>query len=510
MILEARIPPYAHQEVGVQALVSHPFFALFDEMGAGKSKQVVDAALLLAVRNIINRVIIVCPAPVRSVWSDPELGELKKHLWYSVPSRVIEFHARRRQWDFGPLGDARLKWIVTNYDFIRRTDHLAQLLSVADKNTLLVLDESSAVKNSKAQQSKACMKLRLKCGRIVLLNGTPIANNPLDMYSQGNIMDPRILDCKYIQQFYARYAVQTPVMIGGRVLKTKWGGPVKTITGWTNIEDLQQRFAPYVLRRLKADCLDLPEKLPSVVITVPLTETTWSVYKQMRDEMVAWLSDTTVCAASQAIVKAMRLAQITSGFLGGLEDEVLDDEKQRIINVPAPLKTIGQEKLDAFLVWWKQQIEQDPNFKLLVWSRFRAEVDRLAASVTDATVGRLWGGQKPQERLDVLRLLDPRTAPAGPVLVVGVPKTGAFGLNLTAAHTVMYISNDYSLMVRAQSEDRVHRPGQRHVVSYYDVVATGPQGQKTVDHTVLKALVEKQNLATWTTSAWLAELRSGN
>jgi SNF2 family DNA or RNA helicase len=122
-------------------------------------------------------------------------------------------------------------------------------------------------------------------------------------------------------------------------------------------------------------------------------------------------------------------------------------------------------------------------------------------------VAPLWGSQKKQERADALRLLDPRTAPTGPVVVVGTPKTGSLGLNLTAAHTVIYMSNDYSLMTRKQSGDRVHRPGQRHVVSYFDVVATGPQGQKTIDHTILKALQTKQDLASWTTAAWLAELR---
>jgi SNF2 family DNA or RNA helicase len=81
------------------------------------------------------------------------------------------------------------------------------------------------------------------------------------------------------------------------------------------------------------------------------------------------------------------------------------------------------------------------------------------------------------------------------------------GLNLTAAHTVMYLSNDYSLKTRLQSEDRVHRPGQTNVVSYYDVVATGPDGQKTIDHHIIKALREKNDIATWTTSAWLAALR---
>jgi len=81
------------------------------------------------------------------------------------------------------------------------------------------------------------------------------------------------------------------------------------------------------------------------------------------------------------------------------------------------------------------------------------------------------------------------------------------GLNLTASHTVVYLSNDYNLKTRLQSEDRVHRPGQTSPVSYFDIVAEGPNGQKTIDHTIMKALKAKDDLAKWTASAWLSELK---
>jgi ATP-dependent DNA helicase len=80
------------------------------------------------------------------------------------------------------------------------------------------------------------------------------------------------------------------------------------------------------------------------------------------------------------------------------------------------------------------------------------------------------------------------------------------GLNLTAAHTVIYLSNDFSLKTRLQSEDRVHRPGQIYPVSYFDMIATGPQGQKTIDHLVAKSLMNKEAIADLTTSAWISAL----
>lgn len=519
-----RLPPYKHQVEGIERLTTHTSFALFDEMGAGKTLQVIVAAQLLAILDKIDRVVIVAPAAVRAVWFDPELGELAKHLFAYFAATITEYHSKPRQWNWfvdvgGTKFTPQLKIIITNYDFIRQIERLKPLRALCNAKTLLVLDESSAVKSWKALQTKACEELRKVCGRIILLNGTPIANNPGDLYSQMHLLDPKILACKSYFHFRARYAI-----MGG------W--QQKQIVAWRDIPDLQARIAPYVLRRLKEQCLDLPPKIDSVIISVPMTGGTWKIYKEMRDDMVAWLNDSTLSAASQAIVKAIRLAQITSGFLGGVEyqDPIVEDipdfvevgpgtadsgvaGKTPPDSAPRPnnvVEEIGREKLDAFLSWLEERLEVDPGFKVLVWCRFRPEVVRMglevAAKFPKIAIGKIWGGQKPWERAEALRLLDPRTAPKGPVVVIGTPASGSMGLNLTAAHTVIYISNDFSLKTRLQSEDRVHRPGQTYPVSYFDMIATGPQGQKTIDHMVVKALKAKEDVANFTTSAWIAAL----
>lgn len=503
-----RLSPFDHQVVGVNALVKWDdpavgrtiggVFFLADDMGAGKTKQVIDAAQVLYVQQQIHRVVIVAPSAVRSVWFDPELGELRKHLWLNLPSRIFEFHSKLRRWDFGPEGENRMKWVITNYDFIRgrgvENEHLQKLLKACDSKTMLVLDESSAVKSYKALQTKTCLKIRAKCGRIVLLNGTPISHSPLDMYSQGAMLSPNILGCKTVFQFRARYAV-----MGGYMQKE--------IVDWVNLDDLQRRFAPYVLRRMKEQCLDLPQKLPSVALTVPLSEGSWKLYKQMRDDMVAWLSNTTVSIAPQAIVKTMRLAQLTSGFLGGIQTEVPEDDGAPVLQ---EIREVGHEKFDLIMAWLREQWERDEAFKVLIWCRFRAEIDRLAGAlekIQNISTGRIWGGQKAGERASAIRLLDPRTMPTRGVAVIGNPASGSMGLNLTGTHTVLYGSNDFVLKNRLQSEDRVYRSGQTNIVSYFDVVATGPQGQKTIDHTVINSLRARQDLASWTTSAWIAALK---
>lgn len=522
---QCKVPPYKHQLEGIEKIVSNPFFMLGDEMGAGKTLQSIVAAQILYDQGIINRVLVVCPATVRSVWFDPELGELKKHLWDNVSAQIIEFHGKNRSWWHGPETDKPFFWVITNYDYLRSKERLPQVLNYVGPKTLLILDESSAIKNSTAKQSKMVMKIRKICGRVLLLNGTPIANNPMDLLNQGNVMHPSVLNCPSKVHFRARYA--------------EMGGYLnKEVILWKNIDDLQKRFAPYVLRRLKIDCLDLPEKMPPVSIVVPLDPKTWNLYKEMKEEMLSWLTKQDVAVVQQAAVKAMRLVQICAGFLGGVEER-LDELSEappltaRPAFLPPPEKAppllirpdqgvpvegyegvyeVGREKLDLVLNWFDARLEEDPKFKLLIWCRFRPELGRFVKAFKHrygnaVALGEIRGGQKRDERDHALRLLDPRTTPDTAVAVFGTPASGSMGLNLTAAHTVLYTCNDHNLKTRLQSMDRVHRPGQRHVVSYFDLIASGPKGQKTIDHVVLQALNNKEEIATWTTSAWVKALK---
>jgi SNF2 family DNA or RNA helicase len=490
-------PPTKHQLVGIQKIVNEPYVFVTDEMGFGKTKQLIDAAHVLFQQDKIDRVLVICPAPVKHVWHDPELGQLSEHAWSGVHNHVELYHKRPRAWHTGPADQRALHWIITNYEFIRMglksrsrylPDRLVFLQQQCGPRTLLVLDESSAVKNARALQTRACMYLRKECTRVVLMSGTPIAHSPLDLLSQGNLLHPSILSDRpgeytNLIQFRNRYA-------------TMGGFQYKQIVEWRNLDDLQQRFAPHTLRRLKKDCLDLPPKLKSVTLTATLTPATWKLYKKMRDDMIVWLQDDDVSVAQQAITKVVRLAQLTSGHLGGLEI--------------AGVEKTSSEKLDLVIEWVQEQLDLDPHFKAVIWSRFRYDVDRLAEGLEalPVTVGKLWGGNSTADREATLSLLHPHSAKADEAaIVVGTQSTGSMGITLAAAATVVYVSNDFSLNVRVQSEDRNHRPGQTRPVSYFDVVATGPDGQKTIDHLVLKALRKKQNLADLTASAWVDALQ---
>lgn len=569
----SRKKPFAHQVVGAEKLVEHidpgtgrvypGCLLLADEMRLGKTKQVIDAAQVLFENQEIDVVIVICPAPVRDVWFDNEFGEIQKHRWEGLPTAVTEYHARVRQWgrDYSLSTATRvLRWVVTNYEYVRQGvkrcnrgwsgPKVEDLLKVCGPNTLLVLDESSAVAHYDSLQTRACSALRAKCGRVVLLNGTPIGESPEDLFSQFKIMDKRIIDLDHVSQFRARYAI-----MGGFMAEIfRYGRRIKVpteILGWRhekrdgccdlpphaaspvhapgyNLEELQRRLAPYVVRRLRKDCLDLPPKLDPVSITATLSPETWRVYREMRDEMVARLSENSAAVALQAGVHVMRLSQITSGFVGGIleENSCLNCEGSGYENessvckmcngsgattIPASPREVGREKLDLFLKWVAQRLKEEPEFRMIAWCRFRPELLRLIDSIREkfpeVRVQAICGGQKKSERLEGLRLMHPDEVYRGPAILVGTLGTGSMGINLAGAHEVVYVSNDYSLMKRQQSEDRPHGPGQTQPVSYHDILAVGPKGERTIDHIVIGALRRKEDVASWTCGAWENILR---
>jgi len=527
----ARLTPFQHQREDVAVLLQRPYLFIASEMRTGKSKIVIDGAQFLFEQNVIDRVVVIAPAPVRDVWADDELGELAKHLWLKTPAVVVEFHSYGREWVWGleHAKDRALQFIVTNYEYLINSHRLKELVKLCDERTLLVMDESSYIKNWKSGRTEACKTLRRMCGRVVLLNGTPIFHSPMDLFAQGNMLHPSILECKYVTHFRSRYAVMEPVKgRDGKALKNDEGYVVEKINKWVNLDDLQRRFAPYTIRRLQKDCLDLPPKLDPVALTVPLTTENWKRYVAMRDEMIVWLSGGASMSATAAI-KVLRLSQITSGFLSGVQtlekDEQDDDLFDQIVigtsgfetEPPKPepppdeIQFFGREKLDLLLWFLGERLEADELFKVVVWCRFKAELARMIEEVSQAfpqfVMGQVHGGQKKAERMEALKLLHPNTSPNQPVFVGGTFGTGSFGLNMTAAHTSVTISTDYSPGKFAQSADRVYGPGQKEPIAYFDMVATGPKGQKTIDHAIVAARRAGENIATWTASAWVKALR---
>lgn len=451
-------------------------------MRLGKTRIVIEAAARLFEQGVIDRMVVVCPPNVRSVWADPSpaLGEVAKWWPSHLPYTVREYRSDKALMGW-PLG---MQIVVTNPEFIRRGRRLEPLKTwAADGRTMLVGDESWQWKNPTAAQTKAMRQLRSVCQRVVLLNGTP---GPMkDLYSQFAILDPTILPVKNWWQFQARYAI-------------KGGWEQRQIVGYQRVEEFQALTRPYAVTRLTEDCRDVGPTPVRTQIEVPLTPATWRVYKAMEAELVAWLETNEAATASSAGVKMLRLAQITNGFIGGV-DSTLGT------TVPnSGSREIGQEKLQALLSW----LEGNDTDRFVIFTRFRDDVKRTAETMQarGLATATLYGASDDDERRYAKLLMSPTEGPKAGCVVANA-QSGGIGLDFTGADLCIFLANDFSLKNRQQAEARIDGPAQTRRRRYLDLLATGPNGETTIDHHIVRALRSAEDVATWTAETWRHKLK---
>lgn len=480
-------PRFPHQIVGAQALLDNPALILGFRCGRGKTRTVVDAACALYQEDKIDTMIVVAPAGLRSIWADPSpvLGEVAKWLWPGLPHAITEYHAKTKLTSWQPEG---LAIVISNYEFLRRPERLDPLIAWAKgRRALLVIEESWGLQNPRSQQTKAVWKLRMSCQRVVMLNGT--LGNPSQQYAQFAILSPRIFDMNFFQ-WRARFC-----RMGG------W--QAKQIVGYTNEEEYARRTAPYVLTEDGGD--DFARVAPPVYTTIDarLTPETWKVYADLRDDFLAYLGDGTATAL-QAGVRAMRLAQVVNGFVGGVEWAEVDllDPLDTRSTMRSTVQELDREKLDALIGYLT---DVGCPSKVLIFTRFRPDVERTVRVLTETfpnhRVVPLYGGQTPEAQDEAKRLLAPG-GDARPAIVVANAQSGGAGLNLTAAALCIFLANDHSLKNRRQAEGRIDRAGQTGRVTFVDIIASGPAGQSTVDRAIVSALRKKEDLAQWSIEAW--------
>jgi SNF2 family DNA or RNA helicase len=487
-LAQLKTVPTAEQVDGMKLVRQDPTFGLFDTMGFGKSKQAIDGACWLYEEDIIDTVLLTVPASLKFNWSDPEIGQVAIHNW--ADSHLMEFDSRDTMIpEFLPQRGARppLMWIVTSYDYAKWSDPRSKLAKqrkgvdiltneLKGRRVLHIADEAHYLSNHKSLRTQSWTWVRREiAARAGILTGTPFGNRYyLNLYSMFDFLDPKILNFQNFYHFRARH--------------TQMGGfEGKQVLRWFDTDVIDRKIAPHILRRDKIE--GLKEKRYTM-LEVELTPATWKMYKDMRDECLIWLDSGETVTARHAFTRILRLGQITSGLLGGLDDD-------------GELREIGPEKSDFILGWLKQFEEVKGGLRQIIWCRFRQEIFRLKRVLEPLGVPiyTFIGGQGKRERESAIQEFQEGSRDRNAILL-GQTKAGGLGNNFFTCHRSFYSSNASDLIDRQQSEDRTWRRGQLNDCQYWDLLATGPQGQKTVDHHILKKLRAGIALHTLTLAEW--------
>lgn len=433
------------------------------EMGCGKTLTTI--AVVGALYNLgkIDRVLVVAPTSVCSVWPH-DLNQFATFPW---EARVLLGDKKKRlkalneleNWPFKALRIA-----VINYESTHR-EGIFEALS-AYKPDLIVCDESQRIKNPSAAQSKALHKLGDAAPFRMILSGTPVQNNAVDLYSQYRFLDPAV----YGANFYAfknRYCI-----MGG------YGQ--HQIVGYRNMDELVEKEHSVAYRVTKEECLDLPQQT-FINRYIQFTDAEQAIYEQLRKSSFLELETGENVTATTILTMYLRLMQLTGGFLTA-------DESTRP-------KQVNTAKLDA-LADIVDDYVVDAGKKLVIFARFRAEIAAIEnlLRLRKIQYGSIYGDVSMEERGKIVE--DFQTNPDTKVFVAQI-QTAGLGITLHAASTAVFYSYDYNYANYAQALARIHRIGQRLPVTYIHLVVDG-----SIDEKILAALENKEDMAKTVVDSW--------
>lgn len=273
-------------------------------------------------------------------------------------------------------------------------------------------------------------------------------------------LDTNILGFNSFYTFRNHFCVTAPVP----------GAPATAlkIVGYKNIDELKDLIDPHTFRVERKDCIDLPPKIYKKEY-IELTDEQTALYEKMKTDFKVKLSGEVVIEAPMAVTMLMKLQQILCGFLideEGMVHNIADNRTSRVV-----------------------ELVQECHGKVIVWARFRPQLAAIAAALRKAGVGfvEYHGGVGGDERQHNLQAF--QTDPSVKVFLANAA-SGGTGLNLTCAATSIYASNDFNANTRWQSEDRIHRIGQKENALYIDMIAAN-----TIDVKIVRALMMKKNVA---------------
>ena len=456
--------PYAHQMTALEKSWSKETYAYFMEMGTGKTKVLIDNAAMLYDKGKIDGLLIVAPKGVIGTWYNQELPT---HLPTHIENVTILWQANITKTQREKLEtlfevEESLHILIMNVEAFstqKGADFASKFLSC--HNTLMVIDESTTIKNPKAHRTKNIVRLSTEAKYRRIMTGSPVTKNPLDLYSQCQFLSSWLLNFASYYSFRNRYAEMKTLNMHGR--------SIQVVDKFKNLGELSDTLKSFSYRVLKEDCLDLPDKI-YIKRQIILSPDQKKLYEQMRKEALAVLNGKQVTTVN-ALTQLMRLHQITCGHF-----TADDGTTQRVPNNRI------RELMD---------ILEETEGKAIIWAHYQWDIkDIIKEIVKEYGPGSVvdYYGLTPQSERDPNRekfQSDPKCR-----FLIGTPSTGGYGLTLTAANTVIYYSNGYDLEKRLQSEDRAHRIGQKKSVTYVDINA-----QDTVDEKIVKSLRKKINIA---------------
>jgi len=418
-------PPLTHQKEAIEKLTGSRRFILADDMGLGKTTSTIIAALETGAKKIL----IICPASLKINW-EREIANYTDRSVYIAEGKKFSTES-----DF----------VIVNYDILKNfhdpKDKENSLLFKSEFE-LVVLDEAHMVSNAQAQRTKIINSYVKTIKRVWLLTGTPMTSRPMNYYNLLNIIESPV--AQNWMAYAIRYCQGYQFTAGNR--------KVWNVTGASNLEELRDRTSKQILRRLKEEVLDLPDK----IITPVYLRLKSKEYEDLMGEYYEWF-DKNSNESSSLTVQFSKLMKVR--------------------------KVISNEKVKQTIEFVENIIDQGK--KVIIFTNFTDTLQTIYQHFGKQAVYLDGSCNKVQRQFAVDQFQDNEKI----TVFVGNLKAAGVGLTLTSAEAV--IMNDLSFVPaeHAQAEDRAYRYGQKNnVLVYY------PLFENTIEGAVYDILNHKKKI----------------
>jgi SWI/SNF-related matrix-associated actin-dependent regulator 1 of chromatin subfamily A len=418
-------PPLEHQKEAIQKLVENKKFILADDMGLAKTGSSIIAALETGAKKIL----IVCPATLKINWMR-EIGIYTDRSVYICEGK-----------NFSSDED----FVIINYDILKNfhdTKDRENSLILKSNFDLVIVDEAHAIKNSQAARTKLINDIVKDIERLWLLTGTPMTSRPIDYYNLLNLVDNP--SAKNWMAYVIRYCSGYQFKVGNR--------KVWNVMGSSNLEELRDRTSTTILRRLKENVLDLPDK----IITPVYLRLKSKDYEDVMGEYYDWY-DKNPEESKSLTVQFTKLTKVR--------------------------QIIANEKVTQTIELAENIIEQGK--KVIIFCNFTESLDRICEHFGKSAV-KLDGSMTKASRQ---HSVDEFQTNEKIKVFVGNIKAAGVGITLTSAEVVIF--NDLSFLPsdHAQAEDRAYRFGQKNnVLVYY------PLFDNTIEGIIYDIINEKKKV----------------
>jgi SWI/SNF-related matrix-associated actin-dependent regulator 1 of chromatin subfamily A len=418
-------PPLEHQKEAIQKLLENKKFILADDMGLGKTTSTIIGAL----ESGSKKILIICPATLKINWK----REIENYSDRSI--FIAESKNFSTEHDF----------VIANYDIIKNfhdPKNKEESLILNSKFDLVIVDEAHYIKNATAQRTKLINDLVKNTERLWLLTGTPMTSRPMDYFNLLSLVDSPV--SKNWMAYAIRYCAGYQFKVGNR--------KVWNITGASNLEELRERTSGTILRRLKENVLDLPDK----IITPVYLKLKSKAYEDVMGEYYDWY-DKNPEESKSLTVQFSKLTKVR---------QIIADEKiQQTIEIAENI------------------IEQGK--KVIIFCNFTDSLNKIVEHFGKISV-KLDGSMVQHERQ---YSVDQFQENEKVKVFVGNIKAAGTGITLTSGDAVIF--NDLSFLPSdmAQAEDRAYRYGQKNnVLVYYPIY------QNTIENIIYDIVNNKKQV----------------